>query len=132
MKCENCGQEMYEEMVRTGFAPEGQLPPERKKYTCKNEQCPKFNSPPILGRTKQEAEDLAKARFAKECPTAIPWKGISPKSKRFARDTWVIEISHDHNDLDKQGHHIFTHAIKDNESDAKGKTTCERGLGKIK
>jgi hypothetical protein len=119
---------MNEKIVREGFAPEGQLPPEQRQYTCMNQKCPKFNYL-ILGRTRQEAEDLAKARFAKECPTAILREdGIHPYTDRVA-DTWAIQIEHGHNDKGLEpGSYTFEYNITDGQPEEKAVTEHRIGF----
>jgi hypothetical protein len=50
MNCEECGKEMREEVNPLGFAPEGELPPPMRVYTCMNEKCEMFNYPQKMER----------------------------------------------------------------------------------
>ncbi len=129
MKCKGCGVEMSGEMVGEGFAPEGKLPLERKKYTCKNEKCSRFNDS-IRGRTLQEAMELAQARFVKDYPKA----GVvvdGSYATWFNHDTWIIEIEHMYrNDPDKESGTIYTfgYAIRDDQREEEAETAVRKGL----
>ena len=121
---------MHDQTVREGFAPEGEFPPKRKKHTCMNERCPRFNQP-ILGRTKQEAKAQAKARLKKEHPTAILFAdegGVY--SWWFNHDTWIIEIEHRYrNDPDKKTDtdYTFQYSIKDGQPEEKAVVDFREG-----
>lgn len=120
---------MSGEMIREGFAPEGKPPPERKKYTCYNEKCSRFNDP-IRGRTQQEATDLAKARLAKDYPKA-GFVVDGSYATWFNHDTWIIEIEHMYRDdpsKDRGTIYTFGYAIRDGQPEEEAETGVRKGL----
>ncbi|MGA2627943.1 MAG: hypothetical protein ABSF63_12910 [Candidatus Bathyarchaeia archaeon] len=120
MKCKSCGEEMSGKRVREGFAPEGKLPPEREKYTCKNKKCSGFDKP-ITGRTFQETKDLAQARLKADYPKAILVVDGS-KGIWFNHDTWIIELQHENTDVKESGVIYFGYAIRDDQTEEEAHT----------
>jgi hypothetical protein len=117
MKCKSCDEEMSGEMVGKGFAPE------RKEYTCKNEKCSGFNEK-ILGRTSQEAKDLAQARLAKDYPKAVGVAGGN-YAVWFNHDTWIIELEHKYRDDPE--FYTFDFAIRDDQPEGDAKAGVRKG-----
>jgi len=76
---------------------------------------------------KNDAVFYALLKMGHECTHAIV-PHPNPLSKKI-KDTWVVEVEHDHNDLGKHGQYTFWYKIV--EDPKRAEWGCRQGLNDL-